>query len=477
MKTNKYIKALVNTGFILVAGIMTVCAQTTTNKTTLSEFNSIVISAPADVMLVQGTENSISIKEGDLQDLVSTEIKDNVLFIKKAKEDITINFVKLEKLELISPCEVKCETPITSDNFDVRLKGAASEADLNVNVKNLTTSIEGAGDIEYTGTAETHNLTVSGAGDVSAYDLKTNSTEVVINGAGDAKVNAKQELKGTINGAGEITYMEEPVTKDIKINGVGSYGLNNGVSNSDNGDTTKVRFGHKKLLIVGDENKHDSIKKANHKDKFKIYWSGVGIGVNGYLNANNKTTIPAGYDFLDLDYRKSINISLNLLEKNFPIWKNHINLVTGLGFDFSNYRFSENYILTPKADFITAVYDSAIVYKKNKLQTSYLNVPLLFQFDTNPYGKHNRTIHLSAGIVGGVKIGSHTKQLYEIDGVKYNPKTKDDFNLNPFRYSAMVRVGVGKLDLYASYAMNGLFKKDEGPQLYPFTIGINIAGL
>jgi hypothetical protein len=41
----------------------------------------------------------------------------------------------------------------------------------------------------------------------------------------------------------------------------------------------------------------------------------------------------------------------------------------------------------------------------------------------------------------------------------------------------MVRVGVGKIDLYASYALNGLFKKDEGPQLYPFTVGITLVSL
>jgi hypothetical protein len=74
-----------------------------------------------------------------------------------------------------------------------------------------------------------------------------------------------------------------------------------------------------------------------------------------------------------------------------------------------------------------------------------------------------------------MRIGSHTKQVYKSDDVYYKPKTHDDFNLNPFRCSAMLRLGYGKLDLYASYALNGLFKKDEGPQLYPFTVGITLA--
>jgi hypothetical protein len=38
----------------------------------------------------------------------------------------------------------------------------------------------------------------------------------------------------------------------------------------------------------------------------------------------------------------------------------------------------------------------------------------------------------------------------------------------------MVRLGYGVIDLYASYALNSMFKKGQGPELYPFTVGINL---
>jgi hypothetical protein len=41
----------------------------------------------------------------------------------------------------------------------------------------------------------------------------------------------------------------------------------------------------------------------------------------------------------------------------------------------------------------------------------------------------------------------------------------------------MVRIGYGNLDLYASYALTSMFQKNEGPQLYPFSVGITIIGL
>lgn len=476
MKTQKYLRMLAIAGFSVISGITAAYAQTESNKLALSDFSSIVISSPAEVRLVQGTENSVSVNEGNINELVNTEVKDNTLYIKKAKDDITISFIKLSRLELLSQCEVKCGTPINGDNLEVDLKGAASEADLEVNVKNLTTTIEGAGDIDYKGTADSHKLTVSGAGDVSAYDLATSSTDVTINGAGDARIDAKQEIKGVINGAGDITYKSEPASKDIKVNGVGSYGAQGQEKNSETGDTTKLLIGHKKVLIVG-EDAHDSLKSHHDKDKFRTYWSGIGLGINGFLNSNNGFDVPAGYEYLDLDYGKSINVSVNLLEHNFQLWKNHINLVTGLGLNFANYRFTGNYLLQPDLGYINAIEDTVVKYKKNKLSTLYLDVPLMLQFDTKTFGKKDKsTVHLSAGIVGSVRIGSHIKQTYEENGATYKPKTKDDFNLSPFRYSAMVRIGVGKVDLYASYALNGLFKEKEGPQLYPFTVGIMLVG-
>lgn len=475
MKTQNYLKMLAIAGFSILSGISTAFAQTESNKLTLSDFTSIVVSAPVDINLVQGTENSISVKEGNIQDLITSEVKDNVLYIKKSKEDLTISFSKLNKIALLSPCEVKSSTQITGDDLEVTLKGAASEADLDVNVKNLTTSIEGAGDIQYKGIAENHKMTISGAGDIDAFDLETSKTDIVINGAGDAKINAKQEITGVINGAGEILYKEEPVTRDIKVNGVGSYGIKGSETTSVGGDTTRIKVGHNKFFIVGD----DKDEKSHRDDdsKFRTYWAGFGMGINGYLNSSNETTAPAGYDFLDLNYKKNINVSLNFWEKNFQLWRNHINLVTGLGVDFANYRFDKNYVLQPDADFIGGTYDSTVVFKKNKLTTTYLNVPLLLQFDSKRFGRKSKsTMHLSAGVVGSVRIASHTKQVYDIDGATFKPKTRDDFNLSPFRYSAMVRVGVGKIDLFASYALNEMFKKNEGPQLYPFTVGITLLG-
>jgi hypothetical protein len=465
-------KKIVATGFAILIGGISATAQNDNTKMVLPEFNAIVVSTNGDIKLNQGTENSVSVKTGNIQDAVSAEVKDNVLYLRKGNDDITVNVTKLNKLTLQSTCDVKSINQISSDKLEIFILGS-SDVNLDVNVKELYTTIEGSGDAKYKGTANLHTVEVKGAGDLDAYDLVTDSTNIEISGAGDARVNATQDLKGVINGAGEITYFKEPVNKDIKVNGIGSYGLKGGKEESKGGDTTKIKIANKKVWIMNDYgSKGDTVK---HKHKFDVYWAGFGLGINGYLNPNNGTKVPTGFD---LDYAKSIDVTCNFWEQKIPLWKRHINIVTGMGFDFNNYRFSNNhYNLIKDSSHVAAVYDSAVTFKKNKLMVAYLDVPLLLQFDTDPIGKGHRTIHLSAGIVGSLKIGSHTKQEYEIGNTTYKPKIHDNFDLNPFKYSAMVRIGYGTLDLFATYALSPMFIKNEGPQVYPFSVGITLVGL
>ena len=484
MKTiSNHIKAIAIV-FALFGCIASVFSQTDNSKQKLPAFNAIVVNSVMDIILKQDTENSISISGENLQD-IKYEITDNVLYLKgKAGEDVSINVVKLNRLELLSNCDIKSINQINSDKLDVILNGAASDVNLNINVKKLHSIISGAGDIKYEGTANTHYAEIKGAGDVNAYNLETDSTNIEISGAGDAKVNAKKNLSGIINGAGDVKYLKEPETKNIKINGFGTCSLKgNNKSDEEKSDktrdTTKFNLGDYNVFLykssVGVNGKQKPLRDTTNS-KFKIYWAGVGLGINGYLNSMNKIDVPSGYNFLDLDYSKSINVSINFLEQKIPLWKRHINIVTGMGLDISNYRFSEkNYKLLPDSSFISAVRDTAFSYKKNKLVTTYLTIPLLLQFDTDPLGKHNRTIHLSAGLVGSMRIGSHTKQVYEKGNTFSRPKTRDDFNLNPFGCSAMLRAGYGNIDIYASYSLTTLFRNNQGPQLYPFTIGITLA--
>jgi predicted porin len=135
----------------------------------------------------------------------------------------------------------------------------------------------------------------------------------------------------------------------------------------------------------------------------------------------------------------------------------------------------KDHILKPNTNYLDYNVDTTVSYKKNKLSDVYFQVPLLFQFDT-PKVKKNNTFHLLFGVVGGIKVGAWTKQKYDNNDSKNFRTTRDDFNLAPFRWSAMVKLGYGPVNVFASYQLNQMFKPDHGPQLYPFTVGITLLG-
>ena len=112
--------------------------------------------------------------------------------------------------------------------------------------------------------------------------------------------------------------------------------------------------------------------------------------------------------------------------------------------------------------------------KKNKLVASYLTVPLLLEFNTSQNA--DKTVHLAVGVIGGLRIGSHLKLVKEEGNRESKSKVFDDFNLNPFRYDATVRLGYRNFTVFGSYNMAGLFKDNKGPELYPVTVGLRVIG-
>ena len=172
---------------------------------------------------------------------------------------------------------------------------------------------------------------------------------------------------------------------------------------------------------------------------------------------------------MDLNTGRSWNFNLNFLEYGLGFGTDKIGIVTGMGIEWINYTFdAPNSITKNEQDVIvelTPQGTGSVV--KSRLNMTYLTVPLLLELQI-PAGK--KRIHLSGGLIGGVKIASNTKVKYE--GPKSKEKVKDDFNLAPLRYGVTVRAGYRALNLYANYYFTSLFSGSGNPDLYPFSIGL-----
>jgi hypothetical protein len=150
-----------------------------------------------------------------------------------------------------------------------------------------------------------------------------------------------------------------------------------------------------------------------------------------------------------------------------------VKLITGFGFDYHSYALANRTILGPDSSFTWGEIDSSKVnYVKNKFRTTYLQVPLLLEFNTN--NNPEKTFHIAFGVIGEYLIASRTKQVVELNKYEITRVRKDTYNLAPFAAKAHVNMGYRGWTLFAEYSLTPLFESGKGPELYPFTAGIRI---
>ena len=292
---------------------------------------------------------------------------------------------------------------------------------------------------------------------------------------GTAGLKAQDTVRVNVLGKNMVTVIEGGEKRtNVKI---GNNTIN--IQDGGHGDTVKVRVGHKALVIA--DGKHGSDIKLNTLDdhefeswtgrpsRFKGHWAAVEMGVNSFANVNYKGYTP-DY-FMDLNQNKSFEVGINILRYSIGLQKDkrNVGLVTGLGLTFNDYRFSNPYTIEIVDGKVRSKLIEGAELSKTKLSTTYLTVPLMLEFQI-PVSGNNKKLYFSGGVIGGLKVGSHTK--VKIDGSK--SKDRGDFNINPFRYGATARFGYKGINLFGTYYFSTFFKDSRGPEMYPFTIGIGL---
>jgi len=255
---------------------------------------------------------------------------------------------------------------------------------------------------------------------------------------------------------------------------------------SQEADTSKVRIGKKQYTIIIDDAKEVRIitdadddvivsKRAPKKKRtprMNGTWDGFEIGMNSFVNSDYQLDLPGNAGFMDLKVPNSWALNFNFAEKSFGLIGNYFGLVTGLGLEYNRYMLSKNVDIAEVDGFMTGVpLDYGL--DKNRFSLLYLDVPLMAEIQLPVTGEHKR-IHLSGGVIGGMRLCSRQVQKFTIDGEKQKTKVKDDFNLRNFRYGFTARVGYGDFAFFANYYPQPLFADGMGPDIFPVTVGIHL---
>ena len=512
---------------IIVSGAVFTKAQN--NVRTLADFNSLKVSSAFNVELIQGNTNQVEIigvPEEFLANL-ATEVSDNQLSIYakgkiKAESDmkIKVTFVALEKINVSGASDINNEGILTLNDFNIKSSGA-SNVDLNLKAQKVTLFSSGASEVKLNGATQEFIIEISGASELKTETFEAEKVVVNASGASDLKVLAVKEISGSVSGASDLKILGNPAINNVRESGasdvrttgestgdnlkinVGASNLNiegddvnANLGNSNVNvakDTTKVKLGRTNILII-----NDSISINRAKKTRRNHWAGIDLGINGFVNnqgsfnlnhdINLEQTSPKKVtQFMELDYEKSWVFSLNFYEHFFKIFQDKFGFVTGLGLEYNNYELKHNVRLIDNGGsyvsntinaynekYTWGVVDSSLNFSKNRFKTFYIDAPFLFEINT---GDHkNKSFHLSAGAIVGYKFTTRMKYIYKVNGNEQKVKDNQDFNTNPFKVSLTARVGIGWVNLFATYAVTPLFETNRGPELYPFSVGVTLLG-
>lgn len=200
-------------------------------------------------------------------------------------------------------------------------------------------------------------------------------------------------------------------------------------------------------------------------------WAGVGIHYTGLVTNLGNFSLPDNARYLSQS-SKSIGITLNPIDF-ILVGNRNFHLMTGLGFELNNIRFDqdialkyEHGVLSPDLQYI----EQGIHLKKSKLFTAYVNIPLLIEFQ----GGHNHNFFVNAGIIGGLRIGAHSKIQAAGPTVGGTSKEHSDFGLRNCHYGYTLNFGYSHVGFNITYYRSPLWRKDAGPQVQQINAGISL---
>lgn len=233
-----------------------------------------------------------------------------------------------------------------------------------------------------------------------------------------------------------------------------------------------VSFGFAQEITTTTANEPKKIKLTNRAgDHFMLQasydsWAGMPDSISGHQQGFSRGF--NAYFMFDKPFKGSPKYSIGI----------------GAGISTSNMTFKNmNVDLKSSNAFLpfTAV-DSTNHFKKYKLATSYLEVPLELRFTAN-HQNVNKSVKAAIGVKVGTLVNAHTKGKTLLDKNNntigsYTEKISSKRYINGTRFSATARVGYGIVSLFGTYQLNSVLKEGVGsPDMKLYQIGLTISGL
>ncbi len=182
---------------------------------------------------------------------------------------------------------------------------------------------------------------------------------------------------------------------------------------------------------------------------------------------------------------KSIGRGANIyfmINKPFKTNKN-LSVAFGAGFGTSSMYLNKTGINITGSTPLLIIknLDTVQRFKKYKVATAYLEIPLELRYTKDPENV-DKSLKFAIGAKIGTLLSAYTKgkTLQDKNGStinEYTEKLKKKSYFNNSRIALTARVGFGHFSLYGQYQVTSIFKDAVAAPIKPFSIGFTISGL
>ncbi|KIA88105.1 hypothetical protein OC25_26465 [Pedobacter kyungheensis] len=212
----------------------------------------------------------------------------------------------------------------------------------------------------------------------------------------------------------------------------------------------------------------DSVNKDPKKGRFVggITFTRVDLGFSRLIDNGSFNLSPAN-DFLDYKGGKTSTFSFDILQLGYRFNSNFKVYVAG-GFDWTLIRLRKDITIAKNSSEFVYTDQSPVHFSKNRFSSSYVHIPLNFEFRTSE-NKNGKRFYLVLGPEVSFLLNGKIKQISEERGKE---KQYDSYHFQSVRYGGTIRFGYGGLGLFTKYYFNDMFTTSQQAGLKNMSFGV-----
>jgi hypothetical protein len=233
-------------------------------------------------------------------------------------------------------------------------------------------------------------------------------------------------------------------------------------------DTSIRKKNFKVTLNMNGDGKSTSQKPAKAPGfSWGVTFSRFDLGLATLVD-NGSFTLSPKNDFLSYRSWKTSNVGFDVFQMGYR-FTSSFKIYFSAGFDWTLIRLHNNITIQRDPDRSALHYTTdSINYSKNRFSSSYLRLPLSFEFRTKD-DKDGNNWHFVFGPDAGILLNGRVKQISSENGKQ---KFNYTYHYTHFRYGGFIRAGYNGFGIFAKYYVNDMFDTYAQKGLKNFSFGI-----